>query len=157
MRVESQLVKILKTGCDEEICSSLSKFRLRETLLPPLVPGHVITVTLRTIWSWAQEERCDGGDSQQIPPLHALWATPSLDRGSQEKYYCVKKNLQITPTVFKLQKWFLHQNGVESGIIVGQSERRGELKKIVERTEFKKSLMSTKKQLVVVAKQKQRN
>ena len=44
------------------------------------------------------------------PTLHS-GATPLL-RGFSRKIYFVKKYL-ITSLVFKLQKWFLHQNGVE--------------------------------------------
>ena len=41
-----------------------------------------------------------------------IGATPLLSMGVIGKIFVAKKYL-VTPSVFKLTKWFLHQNGVE--------------------------------------------
>ena len=48
-----------------------------------------------------------------FPPActNAQWTTPLLSMGSEAKYFFQK--IFVTPSVFKLQKWFSHQNGVE--------------------------------------------
>ena len=42
---------------------------------------------------------------------NALWATPLLRGGHRKNIFCQK--IFVTPSVFKLQKWFFHQNGVD--------------------------------------------
>ena len=42
----------------------------------------------------------------------AMWGDAFIEHGVIGKIFVAKKYL-ITPSVFKLQKWFLHQNGVE--------------------------------------------
>ena len=43
---------------------------------------------------------------------NALWGNAFTEHGIIGKIFVAKKYF-ITPSVFKLQKWFLHQNGVE--------------------------------------------
>ena len=43
---------------------------------------------------------------------NAQWGDAFTEHGDIGKIFVVKKYL-VTPSVFKLQKWFLHQNGVE--------------------------------------------
>ena len=40
----------------------------------------------------------------------ALWGDTFTEHGFVGKIFVVK-NYFVTPSVFKLQKWFLHQNG----------------------------------------------
>ena len=43
---------------------------------------------------------------------NALWGNAFTEHMVKEKIFVAKRYL-VTPSVFKLQKWFLHQNGVE--------------------------------------------
>ena len=53
---------------------------------------------------------------QKSQKLTTQWLMgTTIHSGVVGKIFLVKKYL-ITPSVFKLQKWFLHQNGVEPEI-----------------------------------------
>ena len=45
--------------------------------------------------------------------MHSTVQWTTTEHGVLGKIFDAKKYL-VTPSVFKLQKWFLHQNGVES-------------------------------------------
>ena len=63
---------------------------------------------------------------------NALWATPLLRGGHRKNIFCQK--IFVTPSVFKLQKWFLYQNGVESNQ-KSKSDDSDALYKVTERCE----------------------